>query len=38
MVVEVIIKLDNYVRKDVLFSIVKFYVRVCVFLMFKDVI
>lgn len=38
MVVDVSIELGSYVRKDVLYSIVKFYVRVWVFFVFKDVI
>ena len=38
MVAEAIIKPDNYVRKDVLFSTVKLYVRVHAFSMSKNVI
>ena len=38
MVAEAIIKPDNHVRKDVLFSTVKLYVRVRAFSMSKDVI
>ena len=38
MVAEAIIKPDNHVRKDVLFSTVKLYVRVDAISMSKDVI
>ena len=38
MVAEAIIKLENHVRKDVLFSTIKLYVRVHAFSMSKDVI